>query len=221
MQDCSEQKLKVLVLGNGGHCRSILDIIERYDSHFTVNKIIDDTRVMDEQSVKHFLSESNCVVLAIGQLEDYTPRMKAVDKFNSTDSLQDVWWPTLTAKTAVVSKSAKIKKGTVVMNNAVINAYAKVGEFCIINTASVIEHDAEVGYFTHISTGAVVNGGAKVGCMCFVGSNSVIFQGASICDNCIIGAGSVVTGSITEPGKYFGNPARKIVAGTICGNLMS
>jgi len=30
-----------------------------------------------------------------------------------------------------------------------------------------------------------------------------------ICDNVVIGAGSVVTKNITEPGVYYGNPARK------------
>lgn len=213
MRDCGEQALKMLVLGNGGHCRSVLDVIKN-SYGYNVKKIIDDTRVMDEEAVEFFLNESNCAVLAIGQIEDPSPRMVAVSKFDR----DDLWWPVVVARTAVVSETAEIKKGTVVMNNAVVNPYARIEKFCIINTAAVVEHDAQVGCFSHISTGAVVNGGAKVGCMCFVGSNSVIFQGASICDNCVIGAGSVVTGSIEEPGKYFGNPARRIVAGSICEN---
>ena len=42
-----------------------------------------------------------------------------------------------------------------------------------------------------------------------IGSNATILP-VSICDNVVIGAGSVVTRSITEPGIYVGNPARKM-----------
>ena len=43
----------------------------------------------------------------------------------------------------------------------------------------------------------------------FIGSNSTILP-VSICSNVVIGAGSVVTKNITKPGKYAGNPAKKI-----------
>ena len=43
----------------------------------------------------------------------------------------------------------------------------------------------------------------------FIGSNSTILP-VSICSNVVVGAGSVVTKNITKPGKYAGNPAKKI-----------
>ena len=42
-----------------------------------------------------------------------------------------------------------------------------------------------------------------------IGSNATILP-VKICDNVIIGAGAVVTKNILEPGKFVGNPARKI-----------
>ena len=42
-----------------------------------------------------------------------------------------------------------------------------------------------------------------------IGSNATILP-VSICDNVVIGAGSVVTKSITLPGTYAGNPAKKM-----------
>jgi len=42
-----------------------------------------------------------------------------------------------------------------------------------------------------------------------IGSNATILP-VSICDHVVIGAGAVVTKDITEPGKYAGNPARKM-----------
>lgn len=42
----------------------------------------------------------------------------------------------------------------------------------------------------------------------YIGSNATILP-VNICSNVVIGAGSVVTKDITEPGTYFGNPAKK------------
>lgn len=42
-----------------------------------------------------------------------------------------------------------------------------------------------------------------------IGSNATILP-VSICDDVVIGAGAVVTKSISEPGTYVGNPAKKL-----------
>ena len=49
----------------------------------------------------------------------------------------------------------------------------------------------------------------KINSNVFIGSNSTILP-VSICSNVVVGAGSVVTKNITKPGKYAGNPAKKI-----------
>jgi acetyltransferase-like isoleucine patch superfamily enzyme len=49
----------------------------------------------------------------------------------------------------------------------------------------------------------------KIGNHVSIGSNATILP-VSICDAVVIGAGAVVTKDITEPGKYVGNPARKV-----------
>ena len=49
----------------------------------------------------------------------------------------------------------------------------------------------------------------KIGDRVSIGSNATILP-VEICDDVVIGAGSVVTRNITEPGKYAGNPARKL-----------
>ena len=43
----------------------------------------------------------------------------------------------------------------------------------------------------------------------YIGSNSTILP-VKICSNIVIGAGSVVSKNITKPGKYIGNPAKKL-----------
>jgi acetyltransferase-like isoleucine patch superfamily enzyme len=49
----------------------------------------------------------------------------------------------------------------------------------------------------------------KIGNQVSIGSNATILP-VEICDRAVIGAGAMVTKSITEPGEYAGNPARKL-----------
>lgn len=49
----------------------------------------------------------------------------------------------------------------------------------------------------------------KIGNNVSIGSGSVLLP-VDICSNVVIGAGSVVTKNITIPGKYAGNPAKRL-----------
>jgi acetyltransferase-like isoleucine patch superfamily enzyme len=49
----------------------------------------------------------------------------------------------------------------------------------------------------------------KIGNRVSIGSNAMILP-VEICDDVAIGAGAVVTKSITQPGIYAGNPARRL-----------
>jgi UDP-3-O-[3-hydroxymyristoyl] glucosamine N-acyltransferase len=51
-------------------------------------------------------------------------------------------------------------------------------------------------------------GGAQIGEHVFIGTRATLAAGISICDNVVIGAHSYVNLPITEPGVYFGTPAR-------------
>ncbi|MDJ0686508.1 MAG: acyltransferase [Alphaproteobacteria bacterium] len=51
--------------------------------------------------------------------------------------------------------------------------------------------------------------GTHIGANVYIGSNAAILP-VRICDDVVIGAGAVVTNSITEPGVYTGNPARRL-----------
>lgn len=50
----------------------------------------------------------------------------------------------------------------------------------------------------------------SIGNNVFLGIDSVVLCNVSICDNVIVGAKAVVSSSITEPGVYAGNPAKRI-----------
>jgi UDP-N-acetylbacillosamine N-acetyltransferase len=117
---------------------------------------------------------------------------------------------TLTHPTAVISRSATIGKGTVIMANVVVNAKAKIGRGVILNSSAVIEHENSIGSFVHISPQVALAGNVKIGKGTHIGIGSSVIQGITIGKNSIIGAGSAVVRDIKRGVIAYGNPCKVI-----------
>lgn len=109
---------------------------------------------------------------------------------------------------AIISPSAVIERGVVVMPKAVINAKAVIKSGAIINTAAVIEHECVIGEFAHISPNAALAGNVCVGDKTHIGIGSSVIQGINIGANSTIGAGSVVVRDLPDSITAYGVPAR-------------
>lgn len=204
----------IVLVGGGGHCKSVIEIIESQTESFQIKGILDSnigemvsgySVIGSDESIPQ-LTKENAFVITVGSIKSTKIREKIASNIKACGGS----FPTIKARTSVVSKRSVIGEGTVILHNATVNADVVIGEQCIINTAANIEHDCKIGDFVHVSTGVMINGGCQIGNRCFVGSNSTIAQGVSICDDVVIGAGSVVIKDITESGTYVGNPCRKI-----------
>lgn len=99
---------------------------------------------------------------------------------------------TLVHQSAVVSCSANIEEGSVVMPRAVIEADARIGVANIINSGAIVGSDCVLDNFVHISPGATLDYGAKIGCCTQVGTGAVVINNVRIEQNCIIGASAVI-----------------------------
>ena len=73
-----------------------------------------------------------------------------------------------------------------------------------------IGHDCIIGEDNIFAPGVLLAGGTKIGNNCYIWQGVITRGHISICNNVVIGAGAVVTRNITEPGVYYGNPARYI-----------
>ncbi|MGG7048614.1 MULTISPECIES: acetyltransferase [unclassified Campylobacter] len=111
-------------------------------------------------------------------------------------------------KSVVLSPSAVMERGVVIMPNAVINAKAVIKRGAIINTGAIIEHECVVGEFAHISPNTALAGKVKVGARTHIGIGSSVIQGVSIGKDCTIGAGSVVVRDLPDSITAYGVPAR-------------
>ncbi len=113
---------------------------------------------------------------------------------------------------AVVSPSAEIGEGTVIMAGAVVNADAVIGKHCIINTGASVDHECVVGDYCHIAPHATLCGQVHVGEGTLVGVGSCVIPCINIGSWCIVGAGAAVINDISDNMTVVGVPARYIRA---------
>lgn len=194
----------VILIGAGGHGKVIADVVSAAGDE--VVGFLDDNleRKMCGSypvlgAVKDAHRFSDCwFVISIGS---NSVRRKIAE------ALSSVHWYTAIHPSAVISPSAKIGEGTVVMPYAVINAEAEIGRHCIINTAAVVEHENQISDYVHISPRAALAGNVTVGEQSHIGIGACVCNNITICEGCTIGAGAAVVKDITQRGVYVGVPA--------------
>jgi len=189
-------KPKILLIGGGGHCRSVIDVIEQ-ENRFTIAGIIEKYSGESQAVLGYELIGTDDELIALREEYEYAFITIGYIKSNSVrvklfEQLKVIGYkiPTIISPFAYVSKHTTLAQGTIVMHHALVNAGAAVGENCIINSKALIEHDVVVGDNCHISTNATLNGGVRVEANSFIGSGSVTKQGIGISG--FIKAGSVV-----------------------------
>jgi sugar O-acyltransferase (sialic acid O-acetyltransferase NeuD family) len=106
--------------------------------------------------------------------------------------------PTLIHPRAIVSSSATIDIGTVVMAGAVVQADVKVGAASIINTGALVDHDCIIGVCVMIAPGAILLGGVQVGDDAFIAAGATIVPGVKVGRGAFVGAGMVVSEDVPE-----------------------
>lgn len=191
-------KPKILLIGGGGHCKSVIDVIEA-EGTYTIAGIIDQKEFIGQKvlgyeiigcddDLEELFIHSKHAVITVGQIKSPDIRIKL---FNTLKSI-GYQLPAIISPFAYISKHSTIDEGTIIMHHALINVGVKIGRNCIINSKALIEHDATVEDHCHISTGAIVNGGTVVGQGTFFGSNAVSKEYAIVAEKSFIKAGSVV-----------------------------
>lgn len=188
-------KEKILLIGGGGHCHSVIDVIElegRYEILGIVDvkenigkKVLGYEIIGIDDDLETIFKSCKNALITIGHLKSNTSRVKLLATLKSIGFSM----PTIISPLAYVSTHAFVDEATVVMHHALINANAKVGKNCIINTKALIEHDATVEDNCHISTASVLNGGVVVKENTFFGSNATSKQYVKI--DGFIKAGSI------------------------------
>jgi len=189
---------EILLIGGGGHCKSVIDVIEQ-EGQFKIIGIIDKAELLGsdvlgysvigvDSDLKDLSKKYSYALVTIGQIKSSKLRKGLFDLAKKTGFTL----PSIISPRAYISKNAIIGNGVVVMHDVLINANALIGDNCIINSKALIEHDTKIFEHCHISTNATINGGVVIESGCFIGSGAVIRDSISIKKNSFIKAGSLI-----------------------------
>ena len=179
-------KEKIVLIGGGGHCHSVIDVIEQTNKYEIIGivdtkenigkKVLDYEIIACDDDLESLFKTYKKAVITIGHIKTNEIRVKLFQKLINIGF--DL--PVIISPLAYVSKHSFIDEGTIIMHHALINANARIGKNCIINSKALIEHDAIVEDNCHISTASVINGGVVVKENTFFGSNATSKQNIKI-----------------------------------------
>lgn len=206
---------RLLLIGGGGHCRSVLDSVMALNLYEAVG-IVDNNSdssclgipvIGNDEDIPALIKAGwNCAVITVGSVGDTKTRRRLYEMVKGFG----LYTPTVVDPTATIAGGTTIDEGCFIGKRAIVNTGSVIGRCSIINTGAIVEHDCTVGEFTHISTGAVLCGEVRVGRNTHLGAGSVVKQRVTIGDSVLIGVGSVVVKDILEQGTAYGNPCRVV-----------
>lgn len=200
----------VLLVGGGGHAKVVIDVLRA--AGFEVAGFLDpDPAAAPIEGVRRLGGDADAPALreqglthALVALGDNRLRRRIGER------LREDGFTLVTAvhPSAVVSSSAWIGAGVVVMPQAVINAAARVGDHVIVNTGAIVEHDCVLGAGVHLAPRSAMGGGCELGEEAFFGLGAVARPLSRIGARAVVGAGAVVIGAIAADVVAAGVPAR-------------
>ena len=205
---------KLVLVGGGGHCKSILSSIDIniysdiviVDSREKVGDTVDGLLIggTDDDLPSLFNNGYSNAFIAVGTTSSNTNRQCIYE------SLKKIGFsfPSIIDPSAIIAKSSMIEEGVFVGKNAVVNAGSRIGRFCIINTGVIVDHDCSIGSFVHLSPGVILSGAVTVGNNTHIGTGACVKQCVTIGKNTTIGMGSVVIGNMPSNCTAFGVPCK-------------
>lgn len=203
---------KIVLIGAGGHAKTIVDTIERLGTYKIVGFISDgkvgeevyrDYKIIgcDADAEKLYTNGIRHAFLSIGFMGNSKLRNCLYEQYKSVGFS----FPVFVDPSAIVASDVIIGEGSYIGKNTVINADARIGEQCIINTSAIIEHECEIGSFSHVAVGATVCGQTVIEDNVLIGANATVIQGLRIGEESIVGAGALVRHNVLKKSKIVGN----------------
>jgi sugar O-acyltransferase (sialic acid O-acetyltransferase NeuD family) len=190
---------EIYLYGAGGHAKVIVDILK--SQKIQILGVFDDNPDVKEcmgiPVVNHNVQFPLIISIGNNQIRK-----------NIADRLPGVFYTQAIADSAIVSKSANIGIGSVIMQGGIIQSSVKIGKHCIINTKASIDHDCIIHDYVHIAPGVVLCGNVEIGEGSFIGAGTTVIQGTKIGKWSVIGAGSVVVKDIPDNVLAYGNPCK-------------
>ncbi|MDF2801702.1 MAG: sugar O-acyltransferase, sialic acid O-acetyltransferase NeuD family [Anaerocolumna sp.] len=210
-------KHSILLIGGGGHAKSIIDSLKLHDNIEMIGiidtkdkygQVIDGIEIIgsDEDLEYYYTKGVKQAFISIGSIGSPQIRVKVYE------TIKKIGYnlPNVIDSSAIISNNITLGEGNYIGKGAILNTGIKVGNNCIINTGCIIEHGCMIDDFVHIAPGSTLCGEVQIGQKTHIGAGTVIIQSKRIGKESVIGAGSVVINDINEHVKAYGSPCREV-----------
>lgn len=216
MKSGAETKRDLIVVGGGGHGKSIVRLAAAMGA-YRIKGVVDPNIPASERVAgQHVLGgddvlekvehRSALLTIGVGTVRSDHLRKDLFNRFRGMGYSYAV----LKHPSAILAEGVVLSDGSQIMAGAIVQTDAFIGENAIINTAAVIEHDCRIGSHCHVATGAVLGGGVVVGECSMVGMGARVLPGVKVGCRATIGAGAVVVTDVPDDDTVAGVPARSI-----------
>ena len=191
-------KDKLIIIGNGGHAKSCIEVIESLNKYEIVGLVSDKkdleikigkySTIGTSENISKFKEITNKVVFGIASQNSLNLRQNTYNLFKSNGFI----FEKIISSSSIVSDTAKIGEGVIIMQGCIINRDVEIGLMSSINSNTLIEHDSKIGRFCNISTSVTINGNVLVEDDSFIGSGCVIRNNLKIKKNSFLKMGTTV-----------------------------
>ena len=117
---------ELLLIGGGGHCRSVIDVIECANEYKIVGIVEKDHSVDNicgydvigtDDQLKALIGQHGHILVTVGQIKTADIRKQLFEKAKRFGALL----PVIVSPAAYISRHATVKFGSVVMHGAIVN----------------------------------------------------------------------------------------------------
>ena len=184
---------RLLIIGAGGHGRSVAEAVLASGEHIVAGFLDDafpelkwvwDVPVLGKVAdLAQWRDEADYAFVAIG---NNALRQRVVAGLRATGFLL----ATVLHPRAIVSPTAVIGEGSTIMAGGIIGTEARLGDGVIVNCAAVVDHHCHVGDFGHLGVNSAMAGGSVLGAAAWMQAGSALGYGVEI-----------EAGHVLEPGE--------------------
>ena len=195
--------------GASGHAKVILDILKACD--IKMEGLIDDNPSVNELMgfpVFHHRLDLHPVIVSIGNCATRRKVVEQIAEALHATPFDAAVFGTAVHPSAIVSETAHIGVGSVVMQGAIIQTCTQIGRHCIVNTGAKIDHECVIGDYVNVDSGVTLCNNVTVGDNTWIGPGSTIIQGIHIGNHVVINAGCVVVQDVPDGCTAYSNPCR-------------
>ncbi|MGE6203850.1 acetyltransferase [Guptibacillus hwajinpoensis] len=205
----------IVIFGSGGHCKVVIDIVEK-EAQYKIVGLIDPSQPIGKEVLGYevigdlqcLLEIDESVLGGIVAMGDNWKRFETVIRIK--EFLPGFQFVNAIHPSAQIGKNVTIGNGTVLMPNSVVNSHTSIGDHCIINTKSSIDNDGCLHNFVTIAPGATLAGSVSIGDHSVISIGATVIHNRNIGRHTVIGAGSTVLHDIDSYVVAYGTPAKSI-----------